>query len=84
MPTTPYCWAYCLLRTGAPFIRRVEAYGFSLKPVYEQRTLVEIRDEIDGELHERAEAQLWNLDDVRQGRGGFGEGLLEGMVPLAL
>ncbi|WDY56566.1 hypothetical protein [Pseudomonas sp. PSKL.D1] len=55
---SPYCWAYCLLRVGAPSIRRVEAYGFSLKPAYEQRTIVEIRDEIDGELHERAEAQL--------------------------
>ena len=76
---SPYCWAYCLLRTGAPSLRRVEAYGFRLKPEYEQHTLVEIRVEIDGELPSRAEALLWNLEDTRPAleqsaqslRGGF-------------
>jgi predicted Fe-S protein YdhL (DUF1289 family) len=59
---SPYCWAYSLLRSGARSIQRLEAYGIRLKPEYSMMPLMDVRDEVDSEVHARSEGRLSNRE----------------------
>ncbi|AGN79171.1 DUF1289 domain-containing protein [Pseudomonas putida] len=60
---SPYCWAYSLLRSGARAIQRLEAYGVRVKAEHAQKSLPELRDDVDSEIHGRSEGVLWNMDN---------------------
>jgi predicted Fe-S protein YdhL (DUF1289 family) len=66
---SPYCWAYSLLRTGAHAIQRLEAYGVRVKAQHAHKTLTELRDDIDSEVHGRSEGLLWNIETPQSSIG---------------
>lgn len=47
----PYCWLYELLRAGAGQITETEIYGFNRLAIAGEKSLVEIRNDIDRELY---------------------------------
>ena len=47
----PYCWLFELLRAGATQIEDPNQYGFAKLAMFEHKTLIEIRRDIDDEFY---------------------------------
>jgi predicted Fe-S protein YdhL (DUF1289 family) len=51
-----YCWVFSLLKAGAGQITNTLDYGFEIDRSYRDRTLVQLREDIDREFYTLSEA----------------------------
>ena len=51
-----YCWVFSLLKAGAGQIRDCAEYGFEVDLRYREKSLVELREEIDQEFYVLSDA----------------------------
>ena len=47
----PYCWLFELLRAGAAQIKDPNQFGFAKLAMFEHKTLIDIRGDIDEEFY---------------------------------
>jgi predicted Fe-S protein YdhL (DUF1289 family) len=47
----PYCWVFDLLRAGASQISDISVFGLSIVPSWKNKSLIEIRDEMENDFY---------------------------------